>query len=411
MLSMRKNCLMVIWLCLTCHYCAPKASETMNVSNHGDTSTIIVQDKEFEIKNSTLVIGQNQQFAYKIKAPKVTIDSVVVEGSLSGKHFLIEIEADTILINNLILRNHGGGGLSIKGGYDSVAIQNVHFYNLGYRSGLDVQYGRYIHIKDGYFSDPYGHQRQGKAFNIHGNVKNNDQEIEQLLIENIKSKYTSKATVFIQKVKRAVLRNIQTDYAGLDSAGNVKAVTIIKVDDLGKGNTALIQDCESKNSGSKAYFISLEQSQDISITEGVVIENCVGDRDIRLGANGRHKIVGGKLRNAALVYLSNGNSVDGMEFSQDAFQHSVMFLGKNNSLTNCQIENGFIRVRPRARGVLIEKAAWAGGKSNNRIVLDKNDPKTPNEIRVIDSGIDESQIHYGGPRTIHEGIKVVIEEK
>ena len=334
-------------------------------------------------------------------------DGIIFNGNylqVSGNQYLIEIVTTDLSKNKKIhigaikLQDATSGGIIVKNvrekayykstgskinfksGAKNIIFDGGAYTNFGAGSAIQIRGShKKVHIKNIFGSDPLG--RSQKVIGVSAEVTIEDDLVGDVVIENCKTRYTSKASVFVQKTKEVSISNIEAEYAGTDTSGNINDLTIIKIDDLGIDNNCTIDNCVATNSADKKSntFISLERSRGIGYTSGVKITNCKGDLDIRLAADGNHEVKDTELEGFILMQ-SGGNTVENVKI----LNGGVRIFGNKNKLLGSKLNNSIVHVVPKKTGILIEDVRWSAMNPKQQAIFIDNDPESPSEIRVVD---------------------------
>ncbi len=392
-------------------------------------------------RNSTIIPAKTESkepiFTF-INPRKIKIENLTISGNSPYnkiKNYLVKIhtpdnKTNKIVFSNVNFIDGDKGGLMIQnilpkerkrnwfGGADTVLILDCKFMNFGNNSGLQIRGSHKNVLVDNFYgSDSLSRLKTGAMIGVSAEVGIQEDNVGNVIIRNSKISKCNKG-LFAQKVQSITYKNILIDSMGHKplyyNDGRVMGVVGIKIDDLGYGNRAVLDSIFVTNTADLPYriFLALEESQNIGHTANVEVKYFESDVGIRLGASGNHRVLGGKLTNAGIDFLSEGNSVSNVSFSN--FKSAVKFLHSNNKISNSKFFDSNIVVFKNIQDVKIDNChVLKANKIKAFIVFDLNDPNNPNEVSITNSSAPENiyGIWSGGVAKQSKNLKLQIDKK
>ena len=365
--------------------------------------------------NATIRIPDGQAVQSLIKMVdigEVVIHDVTFEGNYINaecENYLIKIHTPSnvtksIVIDNVSVVDADNGGMMIQNiykpygykdwdcGAENVTISNCEFHNVGKFAAINIRGShKSVLIENCIGTDRLSRQHfsMGKMFEFSAEVGQPSDMVGKVLIKN-SSIIASNKGLFAQQVEDFQVKNFRVDSMGVKpvyypNSQKPVGVVAIKIDDLGLGNTAVLDSFFVTNTAKSPYrvFLAIEESDVIGHTSKVRVNYFESDVTIRLGASGNHEILGGKIYDASISFISKHNLVQNVKFYGREDHFGIQLIDTNNSIKDCSFYNSQIVNYKQAKANRLSNChLLQGDLIKHWILFDLNNPEDPNELSV-----------------------------
>jgi len=307
--------------------------------------------------------------------------------------YLLKIESkfirgNKVRLDSLNIRNGDEGGVLIHnpnyklnaGGVDSIFVTNSYITNPGRHSCFNIRGNNgYALVENCFGSDPEGRQRKGAIFGFSSTVPNEKNYISHVEVLNCTADTHNRAGLFAQKVKNLHVNGFTSINGGIVPFllnGKLKGINGIKLDDLGAGSKALLENINVNFQNTDIKYrigLALEQSQGKSVTHSVTLRNFkFTNAGVRLVASGRNTIENGEILDHFIVIKSDSNTISNMAIINNTNGNAIRLLGKSNRVDNCRFYKGNIKVFEKSKNNYLTKNHFFNLKQTPAVVLEKS---------------------------------------